>query len=225
MNDIVHRSLVAAKIPARLEPSGLQRSDGKRPDGVTVVPWGSGKLLTWDVTCPDTFAPSYTSSATSEAGAVAALAEGRKQSKYTCLEPIYSFTPVAIESSRVCGPLTLELLKDLGRRLSRVTGEDSSYTYLLQRLSVAVQRGNSASILGTLLYCILLYFIFLVLYLLYNIIITLLLQKIIIIIKKIKKSIIIIILFIMIIIIIIIVYLKARTHAKVINLIIIHACI
>ena len=149
MNDIVHRSLVAAKIPARLEPSGLQRSDGKRPVGVTVVPWRSGKLLTWDVTCPDTFAPSYTSSATSEAGAVAALAEGRKQSKYTCLEPIYSFTPVAIESSGVCGPLTLEFLKDLGRRLSRVTGEDSSYTYLLQRLSVAVQRGNSASILGT----------------------------------------------------------------------------
>ena len=137
MTYIVHRSLVAAKIPARLEPSGLQRSDGKRPDGVTVVPWRSGKLLTWDVTCPDTFAPSYTSSATSEAGAVAALAEGRKQSKYTCLEPIYSFTPVAIESSGVC-PLTLEFLKDLGRRLyiSRVTGEDSSYTYIPSAASV-----------------------------------------------------------------------------------------
>ena len=149
VNDIVHRSLVAAKIPARLEPSGLQRSDGKRPDGVTVVPWRSGKLLIWDVTCPDTFSPSYTSIATSEAGAVAASAEGRKQSKYTCLEPIYSFTPVANESAGACGPLTLEFLKDLGRRLSRVTGEASSYTYLLQRLSVAVQRGNSASILGT----------------------------------------------------------------------------
>ena len=111
MNDIVHRSFVSAKIPARLELSGLQRSDGKRPDGVTVVPLRSGKLLTWDVTCPDTFSPSYTSNVTSEAGAVAALAEG-----------IYSFTPVAIESSGVCGPLTLEFLKDLGRRLSRVTG-------------------------------------------------------------------------------------------------------
>ena len=38
MNDIVHRSLPTAKIPSRLEPSGLQRSDGKRPDGVTMVP-------------------------------------------------------------------------------------------------------------------------------------------------------------------------------------------
>ena len=49
----------------RLEPSGLDRSDGKRPDGkrpdgVTMVPWKSGKPLVWDVTCPGTLAPSYT---------------------------------------------------------------------------------------------------------------------------------------------------------------------
>ena len=27
--------------------------------GVSIVPWKSGKLLVWDATCPDTFAPSY----------------------------------------------------------------------------------------------------------------------------------------------------------------------
>ncbi len=42
---------------ALIEPSGLQRLDGKRPDGVTMVPWKYGKLL---ATCLDTFAPSYT---------------------------------------------------------------------------------------------------------------------------------------------------------------------
>jgi len=33
---------------------GLFRSDGKRPDGLTLVPWQSGKSLCWDVTvsCP-----------------------------------------------------------------------------------------------------------------------------------------------------------------------------
>ena len=149
LNDVIHRSLTSAKIPSRLEPSGLQRSDGKRPDGVTVVPWRWGKLLVWDATSPDTFAPSYCLSATSEAGAVAAGAETRKRAKYFCLEPIYTFTPVAIESSGVFGPQTLEFLKELGNRLSRVTGEEKSYTYLLQRLTVAVQRGNSASVLGT----------------------------------------------------------------------------
>ena len=81
-NDIVHRALSTAKIPSRLEPAGIYRSDGKRPDGITVVPWERGQLLVWDATCSDTFAPSYTTNATREAGAVAALAEERKKAKY-----------------------------------------------------------------------------------------------------------------------------------------------
>ena len=44
-----------------------------------MVPWKNGKLLVWDATYLDTFVPSYISSATSEAGAVAALAEERKK--------------------------------------------------------------------------------------------------------------------------------------------------
>jgi len=32
------------------EPHGLVRSDGKRPDGLTLVPWKGGKPLAWDVT-------------------------------------------------------------------------------------------------------------------------------------------------------------------------------
>ena len=37
VNDIIHRTLSSAGIPSRLEPPGLSRSDGKRPDGVTLV--------------------------------------------------------------------------------------------------------------------------------------------------------------------------------------------
>ena len=44
INVIIHRALSSAKIPSRLEPSGLYRSDGKRPDGISVVPWRRGKL-------------------------------------------------------------------------------------------------------------------------------------------------------------------------------------
>ena len=82
LNDIVHQSLTSARVPARLEPIGLQRNDGKRPDGVTMVPWSFGRQLVWDVTTPNTFAPSYIVNATSEAEAVAALAEERKKAKY-----------------------------------------------------------------------------------------------------------------------------------------------
>ena len=83
------------------------------------------------------------------AGAVASQAEDRKKVKYSYLEgqPGICFTPIAYETSGVVGPLSLIFL---GHRLSATTGDTKSYSYLLQRLSVAVQRGNAASIIGTL---------------------------------------------------------------------------
>ena len=149
MNDILHRALRSAKVPARLEPSGLTRSDGKRPDGMTMVPWRNGKPLVWDATCPDTLAQSYRANATSGAGAVAAMAEGRKMVKYDSLASSYNVVPVAIESLGAIGPLSKAFLKDLGGRIQQQTGEARAHEYLLQRLAVAVQRGNAISILGS----------------------------------------------------------------------------
>ena len=60
MNDLLNkRSLASAKIPSILEPTGMAHSDGKRPDGTSVMPWKCGRTLFWDATCPDTFAPSH----------------------------------------------------------------------------------------------------------------------------------------------------------------------
>ena len=77
LNNLIHKTLSTAKIPSRLEPSGLCQSDGKRPDGVSIVPWKSGKFLVWDATCPDTFAPSYLAltCTSSEAGRLAGQSE------------------------------------------------------------------------------------------------------------------------------------------------------
>jgi len=44
----------------------------------------------------------------------------------------------------------MSLVKKLGRRMAEVDKELRSTTFLRQRLSVAVQRGNAACILGTL---------------------------------------------------------------------------
>ena len=150
INDILYRALTSARVPSRLEPSGLQRSDGKRPDGVTLIPWKNGKPLVWDATCPDTLAPSYRDIATANAGAVAAKAEDGKVAKYLSLDPNHSFVPVAVETLGVIGPKSMAFLKDLSHRIKQRTGEVKARSYLLQRLSVAVQRGNAISVLGTI---------------------------------------------------------------------------
>ena len=59
------------------------------------------------------------------------------------------FVPVVIETTGVLGPETVSFLKELSNRLRQVTGDEDTYHHLLQRLSVAVQRGNSASVLGS----------------------------------------------------------------------------
>ena len=115
-----------------------------------MVPWKCGKLLVWDATCPDTYAPSYSLSATSGAGAVAVLAEEKKEAKYTSLSSIHTFTPVTIETSGVFGPKSLHFIQELGNRVMHATGEVNSTNYPKQRLSVAVQRDNSAAVLGTM---------------------------------------------------------------------------
>lgn len=41
----MHRAMIAAHNPSRLEPFSLLHMDGKRPGGINMVPWQCGKLL------------------------------------------------------------------------------------------------------------------------------------------------------------------------------------
>ena len=93
--------------------------------------------MIWDATCPDTLAQSYRAHATS-----ATVAEEQKLEKYSCLAPSHTIVPVAIETLGAIGPQSLAFLKDLGVRIQQRTGEDIAGHYLLQQLSIAVQRGN-----------------------------------------------------------------------------------
>ena len=38
LNDILHKALSSAIVPSRLEPTGVGRADGKRPDEITMIP-------------------------------------------------------------------------------------------------------------------------------------------------------------------------------------------
>ena len=103
----------------------------------------------WDATCVDTFAASYRSLAAHASGEVAARSEALKEEKYSALLHSHEFRPVAMETSGVFGVHTLGFVKELGRRLRHQTGEVKSATYLIQRLSIAVQRGNALAVLGS----------------------------------------------------------------------------
>ena len=96
----------------------------------------------------DTFATSYELQATSKAGAVAALAEWKKMTKYETTAQTHLFCPIAIETSGVFDPVASTILHDLARQIKDVSKEPNSRAYLFQKISIAMQRGNAASIMG-----------------------------------------------------------------------------
>ena len=62
---------------------------------------------------------------------------------YPIVGPSHSFTPVGIETLGAIRKKSLAFLKELSQKVWQHTGEVKARTYLLQHLSVSVQRGNS----------------------------------------------------------------------------------
>ena len=109
-----------------------------------------GRCLVWDFTCLDTLAASHLNRAVVSSGSVANDAEDRKTAKYLTLAPLYTFMPIAVESLGALGDCATDFFQNLGQRISVDTGEPWSSQFLFQRLSVAIQRGNAACVVGTL---------------------------------------------------------------------------
>ena len=146
INDIVWHALNRAGIPAKKEPHGLTRDDGKRPDGLTLIPWKSGRSATWDVTVIDTLAASYLTQSASLATSAAETAANRKCAKYTAVSQTHLFYPIAIET---LGPICYDgrsFLREVGTRITSQTNDTRETAFLFQRISVAVQRFNAVCI-------------------------------------------------------------------------------
>ena len=56
LNFLIKQTMGSLDLPSMLEPRGLYPTDGKRPDGVTMILRGMGKQLVWDVTFVDALA-------------------------------------------------------------------------------------------------------------------------------------------------------------------------
>ena len=150
MNNIFSHAFSSASFPNIVQPPGISRDDGKRPDGMTLIPWSHGKSLLWDVTVRDTMAASYINDSSKKARSIADKAERHKHNHYISLKQNYLLTPLAFETLGCMGPETKKFINKLGSLMKRATGEVKSKDYLLQRISIAIQRGNAACILGTL---------------------------------------------------------------------------
>ena len=93
----------------------------------------------------DTYVPANSKSP----GKAAERAEKSKLVLYEELCKDFIFTPIAVETLGTWGQLGLSLIKEIGRKLCNVTGERRSSFYLFQRISIAIQRDNATSVIGT----------------------------------------------------------------------------
>ena len=99
LNSLIKQTLGSLDLPSVLEPRGLYRTDGKRPDGVTMSCWEMVKQLVWDVTVVDALPPSRPKQGSScNPGTTTTEAEVRKIEKYReLIDNGYIFQPVALE--------------------------------------------------------------------------------------------------------------------------------
>ena len=58
LTSLIKQTMGSLDFPSMLEPLGLYPTDGKRPDGVTMILRAMGKQLVWDVTFVDALATS-----------------------------------------------------------------------------------------------------------------------------------------------------------------------
>ena len=115
-----------------------------------MVPWSEGRCLAWDATVADSLADSNLNRTVHTAGAAAEFAAESKVRKYADLSRSLFFFPVAVET---LGPLCAsgaEFVTELGRRVASNSGDPRETSFLFQRISITIQRGNAAAVLASL---------------------------------------------------------------------------
>ncbi|CAK9298167.1 unnamed protein product [Gordionus sp. m RMFG-2023] len=144
-NSIILRALRSAQIPSILEPSGLFRSDGKRPDGISQIPWKRGQFLVWDYSCIDPLAPS------NQFLNILENKELLKIAKYSEISQDHFFIPIISTTLTTFGNRALSFFKELGSLIRKLTDEPREGFFLRQRLAIAIHRANYISFMGSLI--------------------------------------------------------------------------
>jgi hypothetical protein len=68
---------------------------------------------------------------------------------YCTIKENHNFVAFSLETFGPWSPDAKELFKDISKLLLEKSGVSESPSYFQQRISIAIQRGNAASVLGT----------------------------------------------------------------------------
>jgi hypothetical protein len=72
-----------------------------------------------------------------------------KHSKYCSIKENHTFVAFSLETFGPWSPDNKELFKDINKLLLEKSGVSESPSYFQQRMSIDIQSGNAASVLGT----------------------------------------------------------------------------
>jgi len=106
--------------------------------------------MAWDVTVPDTYAESHIGNTATKPGAAAQKTARNKIDKYSKLASTHIFYTIAIDTAGTWHEMATELTQETGRRITTITEDTRETTFLFQRLSMALQRGNAVSFNNTM---------------------------------------------------------------------------
>jgi len=109
-----------------------------------------GQRKACDVTVPDTYAESHIGSTANKPGAAAHKTAQNKIDKYSKLASTHICYPFAIETAGTWHEMAIDLTQKIGRRITTNTEDTRETTFLFQRFSMALQRGNAVSFHNTM---------------------------------------------------------------------------
>ena len=132
-----------------LELTCRSREDGKIPEGMRLIPWQGEKNVTWDVTVTDTVVDCYLHLSAAFTGSAAEGAASRKERKYAALDHSYTFIPLGFETYEPINDKGTKFLQELGRRLRTISDDPRESAFLLQHISITLQRFNAIAFSDT----------------------------------------------------------------------------
>ena len=115
MNETISHALVSGGVPAVLEPVSVCHNDGKRPDGMSLIPWS------WGYPCSGTLPvqtpwPHLIYLLLQVVPAGWQTLQSAKFRKYSSLIPSFHFSPLCVETLGAWGSCARSLVRRIGSR-------------------------------------------------------------------------------------------------------------